>query len=58
MPLMDGWQFLERRRESFASVPVIVITAKSEVPLPADVELLRKPVSLESIIEAMRQYWR
>jgi DNA-binding response OmpR family regulator len=58
MPLMDGWQFLERRRESFATVPVIVISAKSEPPLPADVQLLRKPVSLESIIEAMRQYWR
>lgn len=58
MPIMDGWQFLDRREEAFRSIPVIVVTAKPDASLPDDVQLLQKPVSVEALVEAMRPHWR
>jgi CheY-like chemotaxis protein len=54
MPIMDGWEFLERARPQ---APVIVISGISDQvqPLPACVvKLLRKPIGLEELTRAIR----
>jgi two-component system chemotaxis response regulator CheY len=58
MPVMDGWQFLERRGPAFRSIPVIVISAKPDATLPGDVQVIAKPVSVAELIEAMQPHWR
>ena len=54
MPVMDGWQFLERRRESseLARIPVAVISAEhAQLPSGAQVNAaLGKPVSEEQLL--------
>jgi len=53
MPVMNGWQFLERRRqnETLARIPVAVVTAEpTGTPLDEDVQaLLRKPIGEEEL---------
>jgi CheY-like chemotaxis protein len=57
MPIMDGWQFLERRGELLRSIPVVAITAKHDATVPADVHLIHKPVSMQTLMEALRVHW-
>lgn len=65
MPKMNGWQFLEKQKADtvFASLPVVVISA-----LPASSALgnakaveqavgyIKKPVSLDALMEVVQQY--
>jgi CheY-like chemotaxis protein len=65
MPIMDGWQFLEKQKEDtvFASLPVVLISA-----LPAKAALanakavekavgfIMKPVSLITLLDVVQQY--
>jgi len=59
MPVMSGWQFLERRRQSrtLANIPVAVVTAEpTGTPLEPDVQaLLRKPIGEEELRAALDQ---
>jgi CheY-like chemotaxis protein len=59
MPVMNGWQFLERRRKSatLARIPVAVVTAEpTGTPLEPDVQaLLRKPIGEEELRAALDQ---
>jgi CheY-like chemotaxis protein len=60
MPHMNGWQFLaERRRDRrIAEVPVVGVSASDRVDEDAArsvVELLRKPVSLDALLGAVRR---
>ncbi len=59
---MDGWQF---RREqggdpSLASIPVVVVSAASDVPATAAAlgaaDYLQKPVEFDHLLETVRQY--
>lgn len=65
MPTMNGWEFLEKQKADtvFASLPVVVISA-----LPASSALgntkavekavgyIKKPVSLDALMEVVQQY--
>lgn len=52
MPVMDGETFLRIRREdsSISGIPVIVITAFSNVKLEGADAILRKPVQLDDLL--------
>jgi CheY-like chemotaxis protein len=58
MPIMDGWQFLERRNDRMRAVPVVVLTARPTPTLPPELRVLHKPVALETILEALTPYVR
>jgi CheY-like chemotaxis protein len=58
MPIMTGWQVLERiRREpQLANVPVVVLTAAARDKPPGAAALFRKPFRLEALVETVRGY--
>ncbi len=61
MPIMDGWQFLEWKKEQkkeLAELPVIVISAVSNnVKAPEGVAgFLKKPVSLSNMISTIQNH--
>jgi DNA-binding response OmpR family regulator len=58
MPVMDGWQFLERRDERARSIPVVVLSSVRDTRLPATVRWLKKPVSVDELIAALRPCWQ
>lgn len=55
MPVMNGWELIERMRGSvaFATLPVVVVTAAGDAQgMPTGVShTLRKPVRLEKLLE-------
>ena len=57
MPIMNGWQFLQHRRQSpkLSSIPVAVVTAEpSGTLVDPDVQaLLSKPIGEEELREAL-----
>ena len=59
MPIMNGWQFLQHRRESatLASIPVAVVTAEpSGTFIDPDVQaLLPKPIGEDELRSALDQ---
>jgi len=60
MPVMDGWTFLTARNRDPALRPIPVVVVSSRPNLSKEVEAehaiyLQKPVSPESLVEAMRQ---
>src|SRR5437762_12575360 len=58
MPVMDGWEFLRRKTNDprVAEIPVIVISAVSPDSLDGVQAVLRKPVDLEALIDAVRRH--
>jgi two-component system OmpR family response regulator len=58
MPGMDGLQFLDRRDGRMREVPVVVLTARPTAQVPPDVRVLRKPISMELILDAIVPYAR
>jgi CheY-like chemotaxis protein len=61
MPVMNGWQMMDALRSdpSLSEVPVVVISAAGEVPPPEGaVAFLRKPVRLETLLEAVHTHLR
>jgi CheY-like chemotaxis protein len=61
MPHMDGWQFLAERRKDprIADVPIVGVSASDRVDERSlsrgVVQLLRKPVSLDALVAAVRR---
>ena len=56
MPEMNGWEFMELRRENdaIASIPTIIITAMKEGVLPQGaVKVIQKPIDLAELIAAI-----
>jgi CheY-like chemotaxis protein len=60
MPIMDGWEFRRQQQgnPTWSKIPVIVITAagKYGANTIAAERILSKPLQLEHVLEALRQY--
>jgi two-component system response regulator CpxR len=58
MPIMTGWQVLERVRQEpqLAELPIVVLTAAARDKPPGAAALFRKPFRLESLVETVRAY--
>jgi CheY-like chemotaxis protein len=59
MPVMDGREFLERRRgrTDLATVPVMVVSATTDSRVNGHgVEVLRKPVDLEVLLDNIARH--
>lgn len=58
MPVMNGRQFLEERRRDdvLSKVPTIVITAGDAQRLPEHVPVMRKPVALDALLDAVGKH--
>jgi CheY-like chemotaxis protein len=61
MPVMDGLEFREQQRKhpSWAHIPVVVISAYSDVEARArslDVECMRKPLAIRPLIDVVRRH--
>jgi len=59
MPVLDGWQVIERLREDerLARVPVVVITAFSrDLGSAARLPVLRKPIELRDLLNVTNRY--
>ena len=57
MPVMDGWQFLDRVRgdEALRGIKVVVCSAAKDL-IPEGVPVLRKPVDLDDLTQAVAKY--
>jgi CheY-like chemotaxis protein len=59
MPIMDGWQFVERLRsgdEELRGLPVIAVTADAATPPPGVTHTLRKPFKANRLVELLRKF--
>ncbi len=59
MPVMDGWQFLEARKDipNLLQVPVVVVSAfLDKAQPPQTVEFLKKPFDLEAVSRLVSKY--
>ena len=58
MPLMDGWEFLLRKKRDrcIADVPVIVLSAIPPVSIDGAEAVLSKPVDLGPLMDAVKHY--
>jgi two-component system response regulator MprA len=52
MPLMDGLQFLHKRRQLGFNIPVVIYSAKTD-DFPAGVPALRKPARLDDLVQTI-----
>jgi len=55
MPVMDGWQFMQRMlaRDDWAHIPVIVVSAAKEAMPTGARSCLSKPLDLDVLFDAM-----
>jgi CheY-like chemotaxis protein len=60
MPIMDGWQFLEWKKQAkeYTELPVLVISAVApeKKPMEGVVGFLKKPVSLPIMLEYINNH--
>ena len=58
MPVMDGFAFLEKKKryEHLVSIPVVVVSATAEPPIPGAIAVLRKPVQWPQLMRAISQH--
>jgi CheY-like chemotaxis protein len=53
MPVMDGWTFLSKLGDRRRQIPVVVMSAARDALLPAQIELLRKPIGTDQLLGAL-----
>ena len=60
MPVMDGFQFIREQRKDpdLAAIPVVVVTAGSENAVQGVLEVLKKPVRAERLLDSVEQHVR
>ena len=63
MPVMNGWEFLERRRKDdiLVTIPVVLVTAVDDTGIgavPKVAGIIKKPVNLELLLESVQRYCR
>ncbi len=58
LPVMDGWQFIERLRAAhgLSQIPIAVISAFEREPPEGVVEYLRKPIKLEALLRLVARH--
>jgi CheY-like chemotaxis protein len=58
MPVMDGWEVLRRKRSDayIAEIPVVVLSAVPPVSLDGAQTVLKKPVDLKPLVNAVRRF--
>jgi len=59
MPVMNGWQMLEKMRDdpALVRVPVLVISAAGDLTPPKGAAaFLRKPIRLETLLAHVEQF--
>jgi two-component system, chemotaxis family, chemotaxis protein CheY len=59
MPVMDGWQFLEKREKTprVAAVPVVVLSASAKFDSTNDTVLfMRKPIAVKPLLAIVASY--
>src|SRR5688500_1810144 len=58
MPVLDGWQLVERMREDpeLKDIPICVLSAMASQPPPGMQCVLGKPVQLLRLLTAVRRY--
>lgn len=60
MPVMDGWEFMERKRlnAKLAQIPVIAFSALEERKISSahTDDVIRKPVSPDVLLSVVRKY--
>ena len=58
MPVMDGWEFLRRKRGDvdIAEIPVVVLSAVPPVSLDGAQTILKKPVDIKPLVNAVRRF--
>ncbi len=58
MPVMDGYEFLDRRASdpTLSDIPVVVVSATIDARVPhEDVEVIRKPIDLDALLLALHE---
>jgi CheY-like chemotaxis protein len=61
MPVMNGWQFLEARKNNavLAELPVVVVSAVADPNgTPDATEVMRKPPDIDSLLEVVHHHCR
>ncbi len=58
MPVMDGWEVLRRKRSDadIAEIPVVVLSAVPPVSFDGAQTVLKKPVDLKPLVNAVRRF--
>ena len=58
MPVMDGWEVLRRKSgdPELAEIPVVVLSAVPPVSLDGAQMVLKKPVDIEPLVNAVRRF--
>lgn len=59
MPIMDGWEFLSKRKlhQDLATIPVIVVSAAGDKTTPIEASsFIKKPIDLEAFLNVVEQY--
>jgi CheY-like chemotaxis protein len=58
MPVMDGWQFRAEQRKSPAllAIPLVVLSASSNLVDDENVECLRKPAKIPALLALLERY--
>jgi CheY-like chemotaxis protein len=58
MPVMDGWEFLRRKRSDYeiAEIPVVVLSAVPPMSLDGARTVLKKPVDIKPLVDAVRRF--
>jgi len=58
MPVMDGWQFRQRQLEdpAIARVPVVMLSALSDIAESVGVEHLKKPIQVSALLVVVAQH--
>ena len=58
MPVMDGWETIEVFQEDtrLAEIPVVVLTAHGHARVPEAEAMLKKPFSLDSLLDVVREH--
>lgn len=60
LPMVSGWEVLVAARldDALNGIPVIVVSAAAREPPPGAVKLLRKPFSVDALLESIDQQLR
>jgi CheY-like chemotaxis protein len=59
MPIMNGWEFLQAKRESdiLATIPVVIVSAfTSQAPVEKVEGILKKPIDLGALLRLVKEY--